>query len=52
MKIIMIRHGKVDMTWQKRYSTQTYDQDARVYDERSIVCEKQEKLPMAFICGY
>lgn len=37
MKVILIRHGKVNMRWQKRYTSEAYDQACRRYDLSSIL---------------
>ena len=37
MRILMIRHAKVDMPWKKKYNAQEYDQAWRQYDECDIL---------------
>ncbi len=37
MKIILIRHGKVNMCWLKRYTSKEYDKACRAYDLAPIV---------------
>lgn len=42
MKIIIIRHEKVDMTWEKKYNSVTYDLACNKYDESPIVLSDKE----------
>ena len=37
MKITLIRHGKVDMQWQKAYTSRAYDRACSAYDLAPIV---------------
>jgi broad specificity phosphatase PhoE len=37
MEIVMIRHAKVDMMWQKKYNSINYDLDCEKYNLSSIV---------------
>ncbi len=37
MKLLLIRHGKVDMEWKKSYTSAEYDKACRQYDEADIV---------------
>ncbi|MBR4767528.1 MAG: histidine phosphatase family protein [Lachnospiraceae bacterium] len=37
MRIILIRHGKVNMAWQKKYTSREYDQAWAEYDKRDIL---------------
>ncbi len=44
MKIIIIRHGKVNYNWNKWYNSEGFDQVCREYDEAPIV-EEQYIVP-------
>ena len=44
MKIIIIRHGKVNYSWNKWYTSEEYDQACGEYDEAPIV-EERYKVP-------
>ncbi len=37
MKILMIRHGKVDFQWERKYTPEEYDRACRSYDEADIL---------------
>ena len=37
MKVLLIRHGKVDMEWEKTYTSEEYDNACSMYDEADIV---------------
>lgn len=37
MKITIIRHGKVDMTWDKKYNSAAYDSACAQYDQSPIL---------------
>lgn len=37
MKILMIRHQKPDMEWERRYSSEEYDRACRLYDEADVL---------------
>lgn len=37
MKLLLIRHGKVDMEWKKSYTSAEYDKACRDYDDADIV---------------
>lgn len=41
MKIIIVRHEKVDFIWDKKYNSVTYDLACKKYDSSSIVPEKR-----------
>lgn len=45
MRITIIRHGKVDMYWQKRYTSKEYDEACQAYDLAPIepICRQQTK---------
>lgn len=36
MKVTIIRHGKVNMQWQKSYNSEGFDSDCKKYDESHI----------------
>ena len=42
MKIIIIRHGKVNYSWNKRYTSEEFDQACREYDAAPIKDEQYE----------
>ncbi len=44
MKVAVIRHAEVDFCWQKRYSSEGFDSDCRVYDSAPIK-EMMHSLP-------
>ena len=37
MKILLIRHQKTDMEWERRYSSEEYDRACTCYDEADII---------------
>ncbi len=44
MKIVLIRHGKVDMKWEKNYTAEGFNGALKLYDESPLV--KTEVKPM------
>lgn len=44
MKIIMIRHEKVDMAWDSQYDSASYDLACKKYDDSSIITEAKPRL--------
>lgn len=48
MKVILIRHGKVNMRWQKCYTSEAYDEACRIYDVAPILpvdCQRKDHCP-------
>lgn len=44
MKIVLIRHEKVDMKWEKRYDSRSFDKACRSYDEAPVFAGKCERM--------
>lgn len=44
MKVIIIRHGKVDFQWQKRYTSTEFDKACAEYDAAPL----EERLDASF----
>ena len=44
MKVVIIRHGEVNFSWNKRSSSNVFDSDCRAYDSASIK-EKVYRIP-------
>ena len=44
MKIIAIRHAQADMHWEKRYSSEGFDEACREYDRCHILPDKENKV--------
>lgn len=44
MRIVMIRHAKVDMRWEKSYDSRSFDRACLEYDKKHIVFEGKENI--------
>lgn len=48
MKVVIIRHAEVDLTWSKRSTSEEFDAECRMYDEAPIKKNEYEIPQMEF----
>lgn len=44
MKIVLIRHGKVDMSWPRRCDAPGFDRACREYDYAPVLMPSQQEM--------